>query len=362
MDERYYWLGFNIISSMGINRIEALITQFGSLANVWNADKKHLHNAKLPQKFIEKLLASREKLDLQAEYQKLAKYNARMMIFTDNDYPAKLRTINDPPPVLYIRGNLLPQDEKAVAVVGTRKCTRYGKEISASLSEQLAKNGVTIISGLAQGIDASAHEGALKGGGRTIAIMGCGIDRIYPAEHAGLAKRVMEHGALISEFALGTAPLANNFPRRNRIISGLSLGVLIVEAPEKSGALITASVAAEQGRDVFVIPSNITNNMASGTNKLLQDGAKLVISVEDILDELNVEYTVMQTRAKVEAIQPSTNEEAKILQCLGTEPAHIDDIIRQSGLNSAEVMGFLTILELKGLAQSTGYMQYSLVT
>lgn len=362
MDEQYYWLGFNIISSMGMKRIEELITQFGSLGNVWNADEKHLKTAKLPEKFIQKLLTQRQKLDLYAEYQKLAKYNARMIIFTDDEYPAKLRTITDPPPVLYIRGNLRPQDEKALAVVGTRKCTRYGKDVSAHLSEQLVKNGVTIISGLAQGIDASAHEGALKGGGRTIAIMGCGIDRIYPAQHSELAKQVSEHGALISEFALGTPPLAENFPRRNRIISGLSLGVLVIEAPEKSGALITAGMAAEQGREVFVIPGNITNNMALGTNKLLQDGAKLVTSAQDILNELNFEYTIIQTRTQATAIQPSTDEETLILKCIGTDPTHIDNIIRQSGLNSAEVMGLLTILELKGLAQSAGYMQYSLVT
>jgi len=362
MDERLYWLGFSLISSIGMKRIEKLTKQFGSLGNVWNADEKLLRDAKLGDKLIEKLLIQRQKLDLQTEYDKLSKYQAHMLIFTDEDYPATLRTISDPPPVLYIRGKLLPQDEKALAVVGTRKCTRYGKDVSAHLSEQLAQSGITIISGLAQGIDASAHEGALKGNGRTLAILGCGVDRIYPTQNTELAQKIIQRGALISEFPIGTPPLADNFPRRNRIISGLSLGVLVIEAPEKSGALITASVAAEQGREVFVIPGNITNNMAGGTNKLLQDGAKLVVSAKDVLDELRFEYALVQTRTKTETIHPSTDEESFILKFIRQEPTHIDDIIRQSGLNSAEVMGLLTILELKGLAQSAGYMQYSLVT
>ncbi|MDZ4672425.1 MAG: DNA-processing protein DprA [Phototrophicales bacterium] len=362
MNERYYWLGFNLISSMGVKRIEHLIAQFGTLQHVWNADEKSLKSAKLADKFIEKLLSQRKMLNLQAEYDKLNKLNIQFVIFSDDDYPTRLRNIPDPPPALYIRGDLLPKDSKALAVVGTRKCTRYGRDVSAELSEQLAKNGVTIISGLAEGIDASAHQGALKGGGRTLAICGCGLDRVYPAQHTALAKKIAENGALISEFSLGTPPIGENFPRRNRIISGLSLGVLVIEAPEKSGALITASVAAEQGREVFVIPGNITNNVASGTNKLLQDGAKLVTSAKDILDELNLEHTILQTRIKTESFVPSSDEEALILKFISTDPTHIDDIIRQTGLNSSEVMGLLTILELKGLAQSAGYMQYSLVT
>jgi DNA processing protein len=347
---------------MGVKRIEHLIAQFGTLQHVWHADEKSLKSAKLADKFIEKLVLQRKTLNLQAEYDKLNKLNIQFVIFSDDEYPTRLRNIPDPPPALYIRGNLLPQDSKALAVVGTRKCTRYGRDVSAELSEQLTKNGVTIISGLAEGIDASAHQGALKGGGRTIAICGCGLDRVYPAQHTALAQKIAENGALISEFSLGTPPIGENFPRRNRIISGLSLGVLVIEAPEKSGALITASVAAEQGREIFVIPGNITNNVASGTNKLLQDGAKLVTSAKDILDELNLEHTILQTRIKTESFVPSSDEEALILKFISTDPTHIDDIIRQTGLNSSEVMGLLTILELKGLAQSAGYMQYSLVT
>jgi DNA processing protein len=362
MDERHYWLGFNLLSAMGMKRIEKLLTQFGSLQNAWHADEKSLKEAKLGDKIIEKLLVQRKNLNLNAEYDKLAKWDIHLVLFSDEDYPARLRTINDPPPMLYIRGKLLPQDGKALAVVGTRKCTRYGRDMSAQLSEELAKNGVTIISGLAEGIDTSAHEGALKGGGRTLAILGCGADQIYPAKNSLLAKHVIENGALVSEFSVGTPPMGENFPRRNRIISGLSLGVLVIEAPEKSGALITAGVAAEQGRDIFVIPGNITNNMASGTNKLLQDGAKLVTSAKDILDELNLEYANLQTRVRTQTVVPSSDEEALVLRFISTDPTHIDDIIRQTGLNSSEVMGLLTILELKGLAQSAGYMQYSLVT
>jgi DNA processing protein len=362
MDERYYWLGFNRISGIGIKRIEKLRAQFGTLGNAWNAPENLLKEAKLGDSIIQSLLIQRKKIDLQVEFDKLTKHHIQLITFLDEAYPSQLKTIDDPPPVLYVRGELSPQDEKALAIVGTRKCTHYGRDVSFQLSQELAQNGVTIISGLAQGIDASAHKGALKGGGRTIAVLGCGADTIYPQEHAELAKQIIGKGALISEFPLGTPPISKNFPRRNRLISGLALGVLVVEAPEKSGALITAHTAAEQGREVFVIPGNITNHNASGTNKLLQDGAKLITSTKDILNELDMEYSVQKTRVRAKTIALSSDIEAKILSYISTEPIHIDEIIRASGLSSAEVMGLLTILELKGLAQSTGYMQYSLVT
>lgn len=361
MDERFYWLGFSLISGIGIKRIEKLRAQFGTLGNAWNATEKMLRDAKLGETLINLLLAQRKKIDLQAELDKLTKHHVQLITFLDENYPPRLKTIDDPPPVLYVRGELSPQDDKALAIVGTRKCTRYGRDVSFQLAQELAQNGVTIISGLAQGIDASAHQGALRGHGRTLAVLGCGVDIIYPRQHAELAKQIMNNGALISEFPLTTQPLGKNFPRRNRVMSGLALGVLVVEAPEKSGALITAHIAIEQGREVFVIPGNITNHNASGTNKLIQDGAKLIISAKDILDELNMEYAIQQTRIQTEVVAPSTDEENRILSYIGTEPTHIDDIIRESGLSSAEVMGLLTILELKGLAQSTGYMQYSLV-
>jgi DNA processing protein len=262
---------------------------------------------------------------------------------------------------LYVRGALSPADDLALAMVGTRKATSYGRDATYDLAKQLARQGITIVSGLAHGIDAAAHKGALDGGGRTIAVFGCGIDVLYPRENRDLALKICDNGALISEFPIGTAPAAGNFPRRNRIISGLSLGILVVEAPEGSGALISADLAAEQGREVFAVPGNIYSPMSRGTNRLIQEGAKLVMHVGDVLDELNIAYTNVQTRLSAEQIAPGNEVEASILKHLSADPLHIDEIVRLSQLPIATVSSTLTILELKGLARMVGHMQYSLI-
>jgi DNA processing protein len=254
----------------------------------------------------------------------------------------------------------MPEDELALGMVGTRKATTYGRDAAYHLAKQLAGQHVTVISGMAQGIDSAGHKGALDGGGRTIAVLGSGIDVIYPSENRKLAQQIMNCGALISEFPIGAHPEGRNFPRRNRIISGMSLGVLVVEAPEKSGAMITASVAADQGRDVFAVPGNIFNPMSTGTNRLIQDGAKLVMKVEDILNELKIFHTAVQTHAVAEQIAPANATEAEMLQHLGADPVHIDDLVRLCGLPIATVSSTLTILELKGLARTVGHMQYCL--
>src|SRR5690606_4525989 len=225
---------------------------------------------------------------------------------------------------------------------------------------QLVAQGFTVVSGLAHGIDAVAHQTALDSGGRTIAVLGTGIDVIYPADHRALAGRIVESGALVSEFPLGTRPDRRNFPRRNRLISGMSLGVLIAEAPEKSGALITANIAADQGREVFAVPGSIFSPASAGTNRLIQEGAKLVSSVSDVLEELQIAYQAVETRVTTERIAPADGNEALIIQCIGVDPVHIDDVVRRSGLPAATVSGALTLLELKGLVRNVGPMMYAL--
>jgi DNA processing protein len=283
---------------------------------------------------------------------------AHIITLADENYPAPLRKISNPPAVLYVRGELLQEDDLALAIVGTRRATHYGKEAARYLARELAANGVTIISGLAQGIDSAAHEGALEGKGRTIAIFGSGIDQVYPREHRGLAERIAQNGALVSELAIGTPPQALNFPRRNRIMSGLALGVLVAEAPIKSGALITVESALEQGREVFAVPHSIFSAAGSGTNQLIQEGAKLVMTPEDILSELHMSYQQSETERRTQEVIPDSPLEAALLAELSSEPRHVDDLIRQTGLSSAEVLAGLAILELKGLAQMTGHMQY----
>lgn len=319
-----------------------------------------LHEAGLGQQATRNLVALRARLDLSAEMQKLDRVGAHFITHDEDAYPPLLKQLPDAPIILYVRGTLLPDDQRALAIVGTRKATSYGRDAAYRLARELAAQGVTIISGLAHGIDAAAHQGALDGGGRTIAVLGCGVDRIYPADHRALAARIIQNGALVSEFPLGSAPDAHHFPRRNRIISGLSLGVLIVEAPHKSGAIITASAAAEQGREVFAVPGSIFSPASAGANRLIQDGAKLVLTVDDILDELQLISRYVETRKVAEKVAPANEEERLILDMLGAEPTHVDDLVRRCGLPVATVNSTLAILELKGLARAVGVMQYCL--
>lgn len=361
MSDHKYWLGFSLVSEIGVKRLSLLNNWFGDLEIAWKADESELIQSGLEKQPIANFLAARKTINLDAELAKVEKAGAWLVTLADDDYPAQLKKLPDAPPVLYIKGTLLQADERALGIVGTRKATTYGRDAAHSFAKALSENGITVVSGLAQGIDAAAHRGALDGRGRTFAVLGCGIDRIYPQEHQRLAFEIIQHGALISEFPIGTPPEARNFPRRNRIISGLSLGVLVVEAPDKSGAIITATVAAEQGRDVFAVPGNIFSPTNRGTNRLIQDGAKLVMDVVDILDEFNIVHNNVQTRDVTEQIAPANANEIKVLDYLSADPIHIDDLVRMSGLPVALISSTLTILELKGLARSTGYMQYCLI-
>lgn len=360
-DERAYWLGFSLIPGIARYRMEQLYQRFGSLATAWRADRGDLLHYGFDHAFCDKLLPRRASVNLPAELEKLQRVRARLVTLIDEEYPPLLRTLSDAPPVLYVRGALLPADQRALAIVGTRKATAYGEKATETLTRALVAQQVTIVSGLAQGIDTKAHSACLSAGGRTLAVLGCGIHQIYPRENDRLARQIMESGAILSEFRIGTPPDGRNFPRRNRVISGLSLGVLIPEAPLSSGALITATYAAEQGRDVFAVPSSIFSPAGEGANRLIQDGAKLVMTAEDILNELNLAHAHVETAHQAERIQPANETEALLLSHLSAEPIHVDEITRQTGLPVAVITSTLTILELKGLAQMVGHMQYSRV-
>jgi DNA processing protein len=334
----------------------ALLEVCGSAEAIWHASIHDLRRAGLDRRSLENLLQARRDLDVCAEWERLQKIDVHVLTLLDEAYPANLRQIDAPPPLLYVRGNLLPSDEWAIGVVGTRRASVYGREVAHTLGRDLAQAGVTVVSGLALGIDTVAHRAAVEAGGRTLAVLGSGVDQIYPPENRGLAQQIMQQGALISEYSLGVRPDANNFPPRNRIISGLSRGVVIVEASNRSGALITARFAAEQGRDVFAVPGSILNPGSAGCNALIQQGATPLLSTQDVLNQLQLDQVAAHDAARtVIAADP---QEAALLAFLDREPRQLDDLVRQSALPAPTVAGLLTLMELKGLVRQVGAQLY----
>jgi DNA processing protein len=258
---------------------------------------------------------------------------------------------------LYMKGQLTAADrEWTIAIVGTRKASAYGRQAAETLADELARNGITIVSGLARGVDATAHEAALSAGGRSIGVMACGIDQVYPAEHKRLADRLTERGALITEMPIGSPPEAGTFPARNRIISGLALGTIVIEADETSGALITSDRALEQGREVFAVPGNIFSKVSRGTNRLIKEGATLITSAQDVMEALNLKMIVEHAEAR--AVIPEDATEAKLLAMLSHDPVHVDQIVHDSGLPITQVSSTLAMMELKGMVRQIGGMQY----
>ncbi|MCC6793299.1 MAG: DNA-protecting protein DprA, partial [Thermomicrobiales bacterium] len=275
-----------------------------------------------------------------------------VITIADADYPRLLAQSPSPPPVIYVRGALLPEDALAVAIVGTRRSTSYGREVTIRISAGLAEAGVTVISGLARGIDAAAHHAALSAGGRTIAVLGSGVDIIYPAEHRALADAIIENGALVSDYAPGRKPDAPNFPARNRIISGLSLGVVVIEAPNRSGALITVDFAADQGREVFVVPGSVLSDNSAGCHRLLRDGARAVTNADDVLDDLRIGQRKEQ--AVVQQALPLTEGERRLMNHINADPQHIDEIVAAANMPVHEGLALISMLELKGIIRDAG--------
>ena len=354
----------NLIPDVGSARWRRLLDAFGDVGHLWTASVQDLQRAGgLAPKLAERVDAVRHAdARLRDELALAHRHGVEILTLEDDAYPALLRTIPDPPLALYVRGSLPAADEVAIGVVGARHASAYGLQCAERLSYDLAMRGLTVVSGLAHGIDGAAHRGALNAAGRTLAVLGNGLAQIYPPEHEQLAEQVVKQGALISEYPMDTAPLPHNFPHRNRLISGLSRGVVVVEAAQRSGALITADCALEQGREVFAVPGPMTSVTSHGTHQLLKQGARLVTSVEDILDELQLGVQPVRETAAARAREaaPALPEpERRVFACVGEDRARdIDVIAEESGLGMPEVSSLLLQLELKRLIQQLPGKQF----
>ncbi|HMO58532.1 MAG TPA: DNA-processing protein DprA [Roseiflexaceae bacterium] len=356
MDTTRYYIAFNRVNGIGPARLDRLIAACGSIEAAWHAPLRDLVAAGLEPRLAQALCEQRASLDLDAELEHLARSGISAVSRENPAYPAALATIPAAPPLIYVRGRLSDVDSWAVAIVGTRSPTSYGRDVARRLATDLAAAGVTIVSGLAIGIDALAHEAALEAGGRTIAVLACGVDLIYPERHTTLAARIRTAGAVVSEFPIGLKPMPQLFPVRNRLISGLARGVLVVEADYASGALITVDYALDQGRDVFAVPGSIFSPKSNGPNQLIRNGAALVSSAADILDALDLTRSTSQR--EIQTALPDGPVEAGILALLSHEPRHIDELRRMLDTPVAEVSAALTLLELKGLVRQHAAMQY----
>lgn len=367
MEERDYWTAFSVFPGIGPVRFKLLLDYFGSAKDAWDAPVYVLKQIKLGDRLTDQFDDFRKTFSISEYCNVLTREHVSVLTLNDPRYPKLLKQISDPPFVLYIkgkRGDTPLNLDRTIGVVGTRKITNYGVEVTKRLVTELVSHGFTIISGLAYGVDATAHQSALDAGGKTIAVLGCGIDIIAPPSNARLYHEISEggFGALVSEMPLGLRPNKGLFPARNRIISGLSLGVVVTEGADDSGALITARNAGEQGREVFAVPGPITSPYSKGPASLIKKGAKLVENVEDILEELNLtNLTNTSNLSNSIKAKGDTKEEQKILDCLKDRQMHVDELVRATGLTTPSVAATLSVLEIKGVVKDYGEKVYGLV-
>lgn len=341
------WLALRLVKGVGPVVYQGLLRAFVTPAAVFAAPAHALECAGVRPEVGRAIRRFSDWSRVEEQLRCIEQSAVQVLTWNDVSYPALLRQIHDPPPLLFVRGDFAASDALAVAVVGSRRASAYGLRMARELSDGLARCGITVVSGLARGTDAQAHWAALRGGGRTIAVLGSGIDVVYPSEHKALSQKIAECGVVVTEMLMGTQPDAENFPARNRIISGLALGTLVIEAAEKSGSLITARFALEHGREVFAIPGAVGEG-TRGTHRLLRDGAKLTERVEDILEELAPQLV---PRARRPEPPPLTPREEQLRRLFGPTPVHIDDLIESSALPSAEALETLLSLELKGVVE-----------
>lgn len=361
-DERIYWLAFSAFSGIGPLRFKLLREYFGNAKRAWNVSLPELKSTGLGDRLSERFICFRDKFSLTDYVSNLSAKNIRYLILTDKEYPGLLKEIPDAPFVIYLRGygNLDFNDSVNIAVVGTRKITSYGREITEKVTSGLVSAGITVVSGMAYGADTVAHRTAIDTGGKTIAVLGCGVDIIHPVTNTGLYREIVDgKGIVLSEFPPGLFATRGMFPSRNRIISGLSLGTVVTEGAIDSGSLITARFAAEQGREVFAVPGPVTSAMSEGPLSLIKSGAKLVTAAQDILEELDIK-TGRKIKRESGAVLNLSGDESKIRDLLASENLHMDEIIRKLNSTAPEVGRLLTGLEMKGIIKSNkGF--YSLI-
>jgi DNA processing protein len=358
------WIALTRVKGLGCVTFKKLAAHFADPTVAFSSTVSELSAIEgLDASVIEGLMGFAQWEEVNREIRRVEQAGATLIPFTAAAYPARLRMIADPPPLLYVKGRLCAEDNKAVAVVGSRSASEYGRRVARNLCRELASLGFTVVSGMARGLDGTAHEATLSAGGRTIAVLGSGVDRPYPPEHDKLYHRISESGAVLSEFPIGTGPLAFNFPARNRLISGLSLGVVVVEATEKSGSLITAALALEQGREVFAVPGEVGASRSRGTHRLIRQGAKLVETAADIIEEIAPQ---LLNRARLGATdaqralpQQARAEARRVFALLQERSAQIDEVIERSGLSPAEVSEVLLELELQGYVRQLAGKRYT---
>jgi DNA processing protein len=355
--EFQYWIAFSQIPTVGRVRLGLLEGRFGSLEIAWGAGASELRAAGLDQNVVNAVTEHRGKIDPARELARIKASGVAVVTWYDADYPALLREIDDLPPILYMRGEF-PQESPSITIVGTRRPTAYGREVAAHVAGELAEAGVAVISGLARGIDGIAHRTSLKAHGRTVAVLGCGVDVVYPAEHAQLTEEIAESGAILSEYPLGTKPEGRHFPRRNRLLSGLSVATLVIEAGEGSGTLSAVKFALEQNREVLCVPGSIYSPASTLTNRLIQEGAKPILNVKDVLDEIRMMPRVGSQPELPGLTFETTADEAAIYDALAYEPQHVDDLSRATGLPVTSITGSLTVMELQGRVLQVGRMNY----
>lgn len=359
MSDIRHWIGLSMVHDIGPVTSRKLLASFGNPENIFKADTNSLLSVKGISRERALNIRKFSQWDQVEKYIGIMENKAIAAVsYQDDCYPEVLKNIEDAPVVLYMKGKYQPEDRFALGVVGSRKHTAYGEVVTQRIAGELSAAGFTVVSGLARGIDTLSHKSALAAGGRTIAVLGSGPDVCYPAENRGLTERIASSGCVLSEFPPGTLPNKENFPRRNRLISGLSLGILVVEATDNSGSLITASYALEQNKEVFAVPGNITSRNSEGTNKLIKQGAKIVLKTEDIIEELAPALkgyikTELKERVQLEG------EESRLCAMLSREPRHVDLISRESGLSVNQLLNLLLSLELKGIVkQASGKRFY----
>ncbi len=354
MTDKEYLIALSTFTSIGPMRTKLLLSYFKSAKKIWQAPPKDLLKVGLGINLTEKFVDHRKSFDIKKYLYDLKKESISVVTIFDKNYPENLKDLEDCPHVLYVKGELKRSDSRAVAIVGTRLMTSYGREVTQKLATELATYGITVISGLALGVDAEAQRAAISAGGRTIAVLASGLDTISPLANKQLALGIISKnsGAIVSEYPLGFMPFKENFAVRNRLISGLSKAVIVIEGRMKSGTFYTVNAAANQGRPVFAVPGPITSPASEGPNYLIQNGAKLITGARDVLDELHLQLRV--DKEAVEKVMPGGPEETKLLETLEREPLHLDELVRISGIKTADVSARLTIMEMKGMVRNMG--------